>query len=286
MTIVKRWVLSTLAMLFVYSMAGLSFAQNVSVSPKRIVVENGEKYGEMLVFNSGDEAALIRVSLRNLKMTAAGSFVVSEGDEGYFADKIIRVAPRQMKIEPKTRQVLRVIATKPSDLPDGEYHSHIVVRVIPSLEKVQSLSTGTVEENKSAISLLAITELVFPAIVRKGADLDAEITIEGAKLITHDSGRTEIAVKLAREGNRSVLGDMKVFFQPDGQEEYKIGFVKGIAVYTELETRLVRIPIYEDMIKKMNLASGVSGHIRIDFVETHGNSERVGTSYTVPIALP
>mgnify|MGYP000400671531 CR=1 FL=1 len=65
-------------MLALAGMAGTATAQNITVSPKRVVVEDGENYGEMLVVNSGTEDAVIRLSLRNLRMTASGNMVLVE----------------------------------------------------------------------------------------------------------------------------------------------------------------------------------------------------------------
>lgn len=271
-------------MLLYCSMVGPSLAQNVSVSPQRVVLEHGEKFAEMLIFNSGDNAALVRVSLRNLKMTKAGILVVSEEEATYFADDMLRVAPRQMKVEPKSRQVLRIVANKPGDLANGEYHTHIVVKVIPSLEKVQSASSASVEDDKSAISLLAITELVFPVIVRKGDALDAAIEIEAAQLITRDDGKSEVAIKLNRTGERSVIGDIRAYYsRDDGSPDEEIGLIKGVAIYTELDTRLIRLPLHQEALTKAGLTENSGGHIKVDFIETRGAEDRLSASHLVPL---
>lgn len=281
----KAWI--RLAMLAIVSMAGAAHAQNVSVSPQRVVIEDGEKYGEMLVYNSGDEPALVRVSLRNMKMTQAGHLeVAGQNEQGlHLADKMIRLAPRQMKVAPKSRQIVRIMAKRPGELEDGEYRTHVVVTVVPSLQKAQNAMSANVEGEQSAINLLAITELVFPAIIRKGKSLEAEASIDAAQILTHQDGRQEMAVRFNRKGNRSIVGDMKVFYLPaSNAAEQEVGFVKGVAIYREIGSRLARIPLQPDALNASGYGNGTGGQFRIEFQETRGKGERTEASFVVPVS--
>lgn len=272
-------------MLALASMTGTAFAQNITVSPKRVVVEHGEKYGEMLVVNSGDEEAVVRVSLRNLRMTSAGNMVVVDDTQSdlHVADQMVRVAPRQLKLAPKSSQVVRIAANRQGGLESGEYRTHLAMKVIPSLEKLRGKKTPEAEAQQSAIRLFAVTEQVFPIIIRQGSDLDAKAEIRNAKLIHHDGGFVELAVQLARGGKRSIFGDIRVTYTDDtNAQAVEVGAARALAVYREIDTRLARIPLDMAQLKSAGYGNG-GGHFRITFTETRGKGQRTEASYVVPV---
>ena len=68
-----------------------------------------------------------------------------------------------------------------------------------------------------------------------------------------------MALDLTRAGDRSVFGDVRVF--KAGVKD-PIAIQRGVAVYTEVGTRHVVIPVKEDF------AAAAAGPVTVDFVET------------------
>jgi hypothetical protein len=68
-----------------------------------------------------------------------------------------------------------------------------------------------------------------------------------------------VSLDLTRAGDRSVFGDVRVF--KSGVKD-PIAVQRGVAVYTEIGTRHVVIPVNPDF------AASAAGPVTVDFVET------------------
>lgn len=92
------------------------------------------------------------------------------------------------------------------------------------------------KENPNAI-IIKLTPLIgitIPVIVRHG-QLDATFSLEEPKFLLADKKypSPRLTVNMIRSGTRSVYGDFKVTYTPDGQSNSTVvSQVKGVAVYT------------------------------------------------------
>ena len=245
----KKW-LATLS-LSALTLVATPFANaEVMIAPTRVVFEEGTRSAELVIVNKGDEEAAYRISLENRQMNLDGSMELVDSVDtlGLFADKIVRYSPRRVIMEPGGRQTIRLSA-QTSELEPGEYRSHLRLMSAPTSagRKLQSVS-GTNNEGIS-IQLIAIRSLTIPVIVRVGS-LESDIVIDEAALtdVSHSGGSTTLEIKLNREGDKSTYGHIELYIEGESQP---IFHAKGIAVYTPNNTRIVKLPLPNEIHDKI-----------------------------------
>jgi len=222
------------------------------VAPTRIVL-NGSRGTEIVLSNIGDEVATYRISVELRRMKEDGTLedVAVANDRETKARDMIFYAPRRVTIAPNEPQTIRISARAPQGLPDGEYRAHLLFRAVPKPRPV----TEHKEVKGIAFELIPIYGVTIPVVIRTG-NLQAKVGIANVQL-TNQDGKPAVALDLSRAGDRSVFGDIRVF--KAGIKD-PIAIQRGVAVYTEIGTRHVVIPVQEGV--------AAAGPVTVDFVET------------------
>lgn len=234
-----------------------SFASgDLLVAPTRVILDS-RRGAEVILSNIGNEEATYRVSLELRRMTDIGKLEDIEAElaseqEGK-ALSLIRYAPRRVTLLPNQPQSIRIKPIIPADLEDGEYRAHMLFRAIPKTESATDVAS---DDTGLQIRLIPVYGITIPIIVRKGV-LEATAAIANARVVT-DEGGSSFQFDLTRKGNRSVYGEVYVT-RPGVKEAILIA--KGIAIYPEVEERLVRIPIDPEMI------SSYKGEVIVSYYE-------------------
>lgn len=224
------------------------------VAPTRIVL-NGSRGTEIVLSNIGDETATYRISVELRRMKGDGSLedVPTANERETTARNMILYAPRRVTIAPNEPQTIRIAARAPKGLPDGEYRAHLLFRAVPAPRPV----TAPREVKGIAFELIPIYGVTIPVVIRMG-NLQAKVGIANVEL-TKQEGKPAVALDLTRAGDRSVFGDVRVF-KPGVKDP--IAIQRGVAVYTEIGTRHVVIPVSPDF------TASAAGPVTVDFVET------------------
>jgi P pilus assembly chaperone PapD len=226
------------------------------VAPTRLVLD-GRKGAEIILNNIGDEPATYRVSVEFRRMTEKGDLVevATPSATDKATEDMIIYAPRKVTLAPHEPQAIRVVARAPQGLPDGEYRVHMLFRAIPPATPVVQ-PTG--EQPKGVqFQLTPVYGVTIPVIIRLG-NLEASAGIANVQLERRDSGAA-IGLDLTRSGTRSTYGEVRVL--KAGVKD-PVAIQKGVAVYTEIGTRHVSIPL-ADAYK-----NGVTGPVTVEYVET------------------
>ncbi len=243
------WVLTVILLIFVrVPLLSAQSMGGIAVSPKRIVFENRKRSQEVFLFNNSAKPATYRVTIRNLRLHENGEIeeITSPGPGERFADHMIRYSPRQITIPPGGSQTVRFLVRKPKDLPPGEYRSHIFFQSLPPKDAGTDIETLDLKEREIALRLIPRYAVSIPVIVRQGA-LSAKVKISdlGIESVSSSNKQSLMAIHLNRFGDRSVYGDLKVYFQPSGSKKgFEIGTGKGIGVLSPLKTKKVRVPLF------------------------------------------
>ena len=224
------------------------------VAPTRIVL-NGSRGAEIVLSNIGDEVATYRVSVELRRMKPDGTLedVTEANDKEKAAQAMILYAPRRVTIAPNEPQTIRISARAPQGLPDGEYRAHLLFRAVPPPRPV----TAPREVKGIAFELIPVYGVTIPVVIRMG-NLQAKVGIANVQL-TQEAGKAAVSLDLTRAGDRSVFGDVRVF-KPGVKDP--IAIQRGVAVYTEIGTRHVTIPISD------GFARSAAGAVTVDFVES------------------
>lgn len=240
------------------------------VAPTRIVLD-GRKGTEIILNNIGDEPATYRVSVEFRRMTPDGNLVdvTDATPQEKAAEDMIVYAPRRVTLAPREPQSIRIAARPPQGLPDGEYRVHLLFRAIPPSTPVTA--APTTEAKGLQLQLVPVYGVTIPVIVRLG-DLEAKAGIANVQVEKSD-GKPAIGLDLTRSGNRSTFGEVLVM-KPGVKDP--IATIKSVAVYTELGTRHVTVPVDE------NYKGDLSGPVTVEYVETYRDgNEKIAETQAV-----
>lgn len=234
------------------------------VAPTRIVLD-GRKGAEVVLNNIGEEPAVYRVSVEFRRMEKDGS--LDDVTEPTAADKtaedMIVYAPRRVTLAPHEPQSIRIAARPPEGLPDGEYRVHLLFRAIPPANPVEK-STGEAEKGLR-FQLTPVYGVTIPIIVRLG-NLQAAAGIANVQTAMDADGKTVVSVDLSRTGSRSTFGEVRVL-KPGVKDP--VALQKAIAVYTEINSRHVDVPVNPDF------KGDLKGPVTVQYVETFEDGSHV-----------
>jgi hypothetical protein len=213
-----------------------------------VVFEGRTRSAELTLLNIGTQAATYRISFTHFRMLENGDLKEVEqpaaGDA--VADDLIRYSPRQVMLEPNVSQTIRLQLRKPESLADGEYRSHLLFRAVPP----EGAIPGNVVESEDkkatgySIRLTPIYGVSIPVIVRQGqTSVKASLTELSVQPAEKAGDPPILQVKIRREGNQSVYGNLQVTFVSSSGREQVVGTLNGLAVYTPIPDRIVRIAL-------------------------------------------
>lgn len=232
------------------------------VAPTRILLD-GRRGAEVILNNIGAAPATYRISVEFRRMTADGALEdvadLSAADKQ--AQEMIVYAPRRITLAPNQPQSIRIAARRPQGLPDGEYRVHMLFRAIPPARPA-GVAKGDQGEGLR-FALIPVYGVTIPVIVRLG-NLEAKAGIANVRVERKD-GKPAIALDLSRSGTRSTFGEVRVV--KAGVKD-PIAVQRSVAVYTELATRQLSIPI-EDRFK-----DEYRGPVTVQYVETYDDGQR------------
>ena len=255
---------------------------NLMVTPSRVVFEERTRTAQVTLLNTGDETGTFRISFIRQQMTETGQFVeVKTGEEGLYADPMVRYSPRQITLPPGQPQIVRLMLRKPRDLAEGEYRSHMLFQSIPQSSKSSLESALRAEQKGISVEIIPIVGISIPVIVRHGK-LESAIRLENPRLLPADKDNPtpHIALEMHRSGNQSVYGDFRAIYTPQGGgEPMTVGLVNGVAVYTPNTVRKFSLPL--------NIPHGTAlkgGQLRILYLES-GKDEKSGLLAETDISL-
>lgn len=234
------------------------------VAPTRIILDGG-RGAEVVLNNIGDEPATYRVSVEFRRMNPDGSLVdVTDptASDKAAADMII-FAPRRVTLAPREPQAIRIAARPPQGLPDGEYRVHMLFRAIPPANPV--VQPAAITESKGLrFQLTPIYGVTIPVIVRLG-NLQATAGIANVHLAKKDGAPT-VDLDLTRSGSRSTFGEVRVL---KAGVKAPIADQKAVAVYTEIKSRHVSVPVNPDY------KGEITGPVTVQYVESSDDGQHV-----------
>ena len=227
------------------------------VAPTRVVLD-GRRGAEIILNNIGDAPATYRISVEFRRMTGEGRLedVAEPTAADRLAQDMIVYAPRRVTLAPHQPQSIRISARPPQGLPDGEYRVHMLFRAIPPATPVAAQAAAPAKGLQFALT--PIYGVTIPVIVRLG-QLEAKAGIANVQLESSD-GKPAVSLDLSRSGARSTFGEVRVL-KPGVKDP--IGLVKAVAVYTEVGSRRVSVPI------DPNFQGDVRGPVTVQYVETY-----------------
>jgi hypothetical protein len=240
---------------------------NLLISPHRVVFEGQKRVMEINLANTGQDSAKYSVSFLQYKMNEDGAFEeITAPEPGLnFSDKNVRVFPRIVMLGPNESQVIKLQLTKSDELTPGEYRSHIYFRAIANQK---ALGEQDIKKDSSAISikLVAVFGITVPVIIRIG-ESTTTLKLTDLKIEKGTDGINRLLLSINRSGNMSAYGDITIIYKAPNGTETQIGLVNGVAVYTPLAVRKMKIDL--DNKSDLDLSKGTIRAVFSSNDDTH-----------------
>lgn len=230
--------------------------------PTRIVFDERNKTAQIDIANTGSETEVYRIRWVNLRMTEAGELVNVDnaGPHDQFADNLVSFSPRLITLVPRSAEVVRLLAHKPSDTSDGEYRSHLLFERVANEAKnshIAALTANLPTAESVHIQVAALMSVTMPVIVRVGT---AQVDVGIDDLIFHPAANDQpaaVSFTLTRRGPYSRYGNIAVVFVSPNGTTQPLAQVDGIALYTPNTQRLMRLALAPLPTDK--------GHLRVTY---------------------
>jgi hypothetical protein len=249
-----------------------AMSPDVNLTPRRIVFgprDRGVK--EITVFNRTNSTATYTIVLTDEVMTPDGSLVAADKAPADEKSRLksalpyLRYSPRQMTLGPQQSQTVRIQARPPAGESPAEYRTHFSVTAAPPPDTGVDIAAAASGQQATSLQvrITPIYGIMIPIIVRTG-ELSAQTSISKVHLV-EAQGRRGIGFTINRSGDRSVYGGIDIFLTGSGKDK-KIGGIRGLGVYDEIDHRDVVIPLDKDAP-----AVGPGSHIKIVYTDDELN---------------
>jgi P pilus assembly chaperone PapD len=243
------------AALFCSASAQQTIGADLNVSPRRITFEGGARADDVIVFNSGAQAATYNVDLADRVMTPDGGVVaVADTPKSQeaaaalarlkSAKTYVTFTPRRVTLGPGEYQTIRLRVLRPADLPPGEYRTHLTVTATPPEDQglTADQAASAPADGSVGVRLTALFSVAIPVIVRQGAN-DAAAGVGAMRYAADDPAKPALNVEVQRKGQDSLYLDLEVRDSKQGRSGPPLGLLRGFAVYSEVDKRSVNVPL-------------------------------------------
>ncbi len=238
------------------------------ITPTRVVFEGNKQKEELNLVNIGQDTAIYSISFLQYNMKEDGSFVqIEKPDSGQmFADPFLRIFPRKVTLAPREPQVVALQFRRKTDMPAGEYRSHLYFRADKD-SKPLGIENSNNDSTQLGVQLIPIYGISIPIIIRTGP-VTVSATLSDLKLELQQDTVPYLKLTINRTGNTSVYGDLAIEYIPGQGKSYQIGLIKGVGVYTNINKRNVSV--------KLNKTPGTTlqnGKLKVRFLITNDNKK-------------
>lgn len=207
---------------------------NLQVFPTRVLLTEKERVAQLSVRHSGATPMKYRISAAFFRMAEDGSMTRVEKTEptDKYAGEYFRFSPREVELAPDVEQVVRIIMTKPAELPAGDYRAYLYFE---GMDEVAPPKESEAKSNEARMQLKARMAIAIPVIVRSG-EVKVEPKLADLNVTEMPDKTKGFKVELAQEGNGFVHGDFFSFFTPKDGPEMPIGRVNAVSSYLPKRT--------------------------------------------------
>lgn len=232
MTHPTRWLTALVALI-----PSAATAQGVIVAPHAVYMDHTTRAGSITLFNPGDQPVEVSVwfSFGYPTTDSAGAISLELTDDAPpgqpGANAWLQAFPRRATVPPHERQTVRVLATPPGGLPDGEYWARLTVGAMGG----QIAVAGVTDTAAVKVGLSLEVRTVLAVVYRKGA-LTTGLTLDHISASYADD-TVRVRVPLTRTGTGAYLGTVRASVI-DSRGEAKGDDQLPVAVYYALDPRI------------------------------------------------
>lgn len=217
------------------------------VAPHRLIVKPDETVGVLNVSNKSDKPRRYDLTIVDQVMDTTGVTQRKDTFE-YSAKRMAKFVPKRFTLEPGGRQTVRVMITRPADLKDGDYHSHLLFREVPLSTKDKKQLEAERKDAGQGVSfeIRTLYGIGVPMIVQHGK-VEEDIELGEAKVRTGEGGKT-LEIAFRRLGNSEAAGKLSVDYVGAGKEPVAVIDPQWVRIYREVDaiTKTFSLNLPED----------------------------------------
>lgn len=206
----------------------------IYVSPTAVFIDDRTQSAQITIGNSGDspEEATVELRFGFPDVDSAGTpfvrLIDDPGSEFPSAADWIRAFPQRVHLEPKSQQVVRLLARPPENLPEGEYWARLIVTGRGATVPVAGADTVV----RAGVNL--VIRLVASVTYRKG-HVSTGVTVKDLTAEAEGDSLT-VWAHMERQGNAAYLGTADVeLVNPGGKTVQH--WSTALAVYVPMRRR-------------------------------------------------
>ena len=206
----------------------------IYVSPTAVFMDERSNAAQVTIGNSGDtpEEATVELRFGFPDADSAGTpfirFVDDPGPEFPSAADWIHAFPQRVRLDPRSQQVVRLLARPPENLPDGEYWTRMIITGRGATLRAASPDTAV----HAGVDL--IIRLVTSVTYRKGKVSTGVVVRDVTADVDGDS--LTVWAHLDRQGNAAYLGTADVELA-DARGTTGRHWSSAVSVYTPMRRR-------------------------------------------------
>lgn len=212
-------------------------AQGVVVAPHAVFIDHATRSGSITLYNPGEDPVEVSVSFGFGYPTtdSAGSVSVELTDSAPAGQPAnigwLQAFPRRVTVARQQRQTIRILASPPQGLPDGEYWGRVIIGAKGGTVPV----VGVPDSGAISVGLSLEVRTVISVTYRKGT-LTTGVTL-GAPSASYAPDSVAVRVPMTRTGTAAYLGMARVQVR-DSRDALVGEAERPVGVYYSLDPRI------------------------------------------------
>jgi fimbrial chaperone protein len=244
-----------------------SVQASLLISPTKIKLEDRERSTKLILINTSESSITYRLSWEQKTVSDKGAYKqLTEKEIKIFpmASKMIRFSPKQVRLNPGERQIVKIAVRRPKDLPAGEYRSHLKLSAIPN-ERIKPNTEGM------SIKANMLFSYVLPVIVRKGK-ASSNISITNISLIAKQKNKkSKLIISLENDTKYSTTGNLIAYLGDKKGNERVVARLHDFTFYPDKNITQAQVLFFDEC------NNGCNGILRVAF---EGTKKQKGTLFT------
>jgi P pilus assembly chaperone PapD len=212
-------------------------AQGVIVAPTAVFIDHATRAGSITLYNPGDQPVEVSVSFGFGYPTtdSAGAIQVEVTDSAPAGQPAatgwLQAFPRRVTMGQQDRQTIRILATPPAGLPDGEYWARLIV----SAKGGQVPVAGVPDSGAISVGLTLEVRTVIAVVYRKGA-LTTGVTMAPMSA-SYANDTVSVRLPMTRTGTAAYVGTARVRVA-DSRGTTRAEEERALGVYYSFDPRI------------------------------------------------
>jgi P pilus assembly chaperone PapD len=210
--------------LLILSLSSITAFAQVTIAPTNLFIDDNSKFGTYMVINGSNETQEISIdfffSYANLDENGNRSLIKDdiEKAEQHSIVEYVQAFPKNFKLAPDQRQIVRLRVSAPNDLSDGTYWSRIRTSSTPESPPIE-LQTDQAVTAQVGIIVEQVTGLFYKiGNVNTGIEIN---TIRSER----DGSKLTVLTDFLKTGNSPFLGSIYTSLLDQSGREVKTGFI-------------------------------------------------------------